>query len=439
VTVAAESHVNGLGPEHWPSKHQQPPWPDLDAVTEVAVTLSDLPPLVSAHDCDTLRTRLAAVARGDAFVLQGGDCAELFMGTRIEPTARKLRCLADMAAILASASDLPVVTVGRIAGQYAKPRSVDTETREGKTLPVYRGDAVNDVCFGAEPRTPDPRRLLGAYRASERILHDIGKLRSTDAALFRDLGGDVFTSHEALLLPYEDALARTDPTSGRRYGLSGHLLWIGERTRQLDGPHLAFAAGVHNPVAVKLGPTADRATIAKLVELLDPRREPGRLAFIARLGADAICDLLPGLVEEAIARGSAPTWVCDPMHGNTFVTLDGRKTRRFETILAEVEGFFAVHRALGTHPGGLHLELTSRAVTECVDHRAPIQEKDLRQRYESACDPRLNGTQALELAHLVAPLLRPGPFRHRPPPRPLSRSLPASGRARSTPSARRSS
>ncbi|MFD3522123.1 3-deoxy-7-phosphoheptulonate synthase [Streptomyces sp. NPDC058653] len=390
-----------------PVEHQQPHWPDPDELADVVRTLGGLPALVPPGECDGLRLRLAAVARGEAFLLQGGDCAELFAGPLIEPTREKLRCLADMAAVLASESGLPSLTVGRLAGQYAKPRSMGTETRGDRVLPAYRGDAVNDLRFDAEARTPNPRRLLAAYRAAHSVLNDIRRLRTRNHALFTDLGGDFFTSHEALLLPYETGLTRVDPASGRTYGLSGHLLWIGERTRQLDGPHVAFAASVSNPVAVKIGPTTTRADIAELIELIDPHREPGRLTFITRLGAKAVHDLLPPLVDEVITQGSPATWVCDPMHGNTFTAADGTKTRRFEAIWAEVHGFIEVHRALGTHPGGLHLELTSRDVTECMDDRAPVHERDLHLRYETACDPRLNGGQAMELARLVAPLLRP--------------------------------
>ncbi len=394
-------------PLNWPVEHQQPRWPDLGELADVESTLGDLPSLVSPRDCDDLRRRLASVARGEGFLLQGGDCAELFTAPLTEPTENKLRCLADMAAVLTSGSGLPTLTVGRLAGQYAKPRSASTETKDGRTLPVYRGDAVNDVRFDTKSRTPDPLRLLAAYRAADGILSDIRRLRMRNRALFTDLGGSFFTSHEALLLPYETALTKVDPASGQKYGLSGHLLWIGERTRQLDGPHVAFAAAVSNPVAVKIGPTTTRTDIAKLIELIDPRREPGRLTFITRLGANAVHDRLPLLVDEVLAQGSPATWVCDPMHGNTYTTPDGIKTRRFEAIWAEIRGFFEVHRALGTHPGGLHLELTSRDVTECVGSHSPVLERDLHLRYESACDPRLNGAQALELARLVAPLLRP--------------------------------
>ncbi|MFI6579578.1 3-deoxy-7-phosphoheptulonate synthase [Embleya sp. NPDC050493] len=399
--------LSGVDLLHLPVENQQPNWRDIDELADVVRALGSLPALVSPGDCDELRLRLAAVAHGEAFLLQGGDCAELFAGPLIEPTRDKLRCLADMAAVLTSESGLPTLTLGRIAGQYAKPRSMGTETRGDRVVPVYRGDAVNELRFDTEARTANPQRLLSAYRAADRVLSDIRRLRTRSHTLFTDLGGDFFTSHEALLLPYETALTRVDPASGRTYGLSGHLLWIGERTRRLDGPHVAFAAGVHNPVAVKIGPTTTRADIAELIELIDPHREPGRLTFITRLGADAVHDRLPALVDEVITRDSPAIWVCDPMHGNTFATADGTKTRRFEAIRAEVQGFIEVHRAMGTHPGGLHLELTSRNVTECVDEHTPVRERDLHLRYETACDPRLNRGQGLELARSIAPLLRP--------------------------------
>ncbi|WP_409180696.1 3-deoxy-7-phosphoheptulonate synthase [Amycolatopsis sp. VS8301801F10] len=389
----------------WPPEAQQPHWPDASALSEAARILKSLPPLVSLSDCDALRGRLAAVSRGEAFLFQAGDCAELFAGPRAEPVEEKIRFLADLAAVLKAVSGLPIVTVGRIAGQYAKPRSSPTETRDGQTLPAYRGDAVNSDRFDAAARAPDPRRLLRAYLASARTLREIRDLQAREPAVRRRLGGACFASHEALLLPYEHALVRIDRASGRQYGASGHLLWIGERTRQVPGPHVSFAARVGNPVAVKLGPATASGTIARLVDRLDPRREPGRLTFIARFGAARVRDALPPLIEEALAAGSPATWVCDPMHGNTFVTPEGRKTRQLETICEEVRGFFEVHARLGTVPGGLHLEVSSRNVTECVDAALPVRPADLARRYETACDPRLNHDQVLRLVYATAPLI----------------------------------
>ncbi|MFD9889704.1 3-deoxy-7-phosphoheptulonate synthase [Amycolatopsis sp. NPDC059027] len=399
------SHMDEPATRRQPSAAQQPDWPDPGKLSEVVRTLERLPSLVSLTDCDALRDRLAAVARGDAFLFQAGDCAELFAASQVESAEAKIRCLADIATVLTAVSGLPIVTVGRIAGQYAKPRSTPTETRDDDVLPAYRGDAVNSIQFTAKDRTPDPRRLLRAYRASARTLLEIRKLQAREPVLRRRLGGNCFTSHEALLLPYENALTRTDPASGRRYGASGHLLWIGERTRQISGPHIAFAARVCNPIAVKLGRTATPGTIAQLVERLDPQRQPGRLTFITRFGSDAVREMLPPLVEEALAVGSPAAWVCDPMHGNTFVTPEGRKTRRLETIHDEIRGFFEVHKELGTIPGGLHLEVTSRNVTECIDSGSPVRVDDLHRRYETACDPRLNRDQVLRLTYGTAPLI----------------------------------
>jgi 3-deoxy-7-phosphoheptulonate synthase len=368
---------------------QQPDWPDDALVARVAERLAGCPPLVSPQDCDRLRARLAEVAAGAAFLIQGGDCAETFSVSKRFDTEGKVRVLTRMAAEFEDTTGLPVVTVGRIAGQYAKPRSAGTESRDGATLPVYRGDAVNGTAFTAAARTPDPHRMLRAYRAS--------------AATLEALAGRLFTSHEALLLPYERALTRLDPVSGRGYGTSGHLLWIGERTRRVGGPHVEFAAGIRNPVAVKLGPDATSDEVLRLVERLDPNQEPGRLTLITRLGADRVRDLLPPLVEKVEASGGPVSWVCDPMHANTITLPGGRKTRHFDAMADEVTGFFEVHRALRTHPGGLHLEVTGEDVTECLGGARPVT--DLRPRYETVCDPRLNPAQAVELARLAAELL----------------------------------
>ncbi|MET9296402.1 class II 3-deoxy-7-phosphoheptulonate synthase [Streptomyces sp. NPDC003077] len=424
---------------------QQPPWPDADALRAALDGLAARPPLTSPEECDLLRVRLAAVARSEAFLLQGGDCAETFAEVTSDRVRAKAQVLQQMSVVLGYAGSLPVVTVGRVAGQYAKPRSRPTETRDGETLPVYRGDAVNGPEFTARARTPDPDRLLRVYDASVTTLNllrayaqggvgDLLHLRDwspdfTDLAppapgprrLARDIDAalrflrargtvtaptELFTSHEALLLDYESALTRPDPRTGDPYDLSGHLLWIGERTRQLDGAHIAFAASVRNPLGVKLGPTATADEALALVDRLDPRREPGRLTFITRMGADRVRDRLPELIEKTTAAGARVGWVCDPMHGNTFAAAGGLKTRRFDRIMDEITGFFEVHRALGTHPGGLHLELTGTHVTECLGGADRLTEADLPDRYETACDPRLNRSQALELAFAVAELLR---------------------------------
>jgi 3-deoxy-7-phosphoheptulonate synthase len=360
---------------------QQPDWPDLNHLGEVARRLSRAPALVSPAECDRLRSRMAAVQRGEAFLLQGGDCAEQ-LGTPAEVVRGTLDTLSRMAAVLGAAMSRPVVKVGRIAGQYAKPRSNPVETRAGITLPAYRGDAVNGWAFTAEDRRPDPDRLLRVYAES--------------ASTLRVLRPSFFASHEGLLLPYERALVRRDPASGRRYASSGHLLWIGERTRALDGPHVELFAGLANPIGVKIGPSTTADTALALIDRLDPAREPGRITFITRMGAGAIRDRLPELAGKVAAAGERVAWVCDPMHGNGFVAPSGHKTRRFDDVLDEALGFAEVLRALGVHPGGLHVELTGEDVTECVG--AGLGFDDLPTRYESRCDPRLNRGQAAELA-----------------------------------------
>ncbi|WP_414940341.1 3-deoxy-7-phosphoheptulonate synthase class II [Amycolatopsis sp. cmx-11-51] len=417
----------------------QPDWPTGPDIVAVETELAGYPPLVAPRECDRLRDRLADVSLGRAMLLQGGDCAETFAKATPASVRGKLRCLREMAVILTCASGLGVVQVGRIAGQYAKPRSRPVETRDGVTLPSYLGDAVNDVEFTEDARRIDPYRLLRTYRSSADTLDEISALIGHDgidltslheqiremaargprnerhqeliekiSVALRFLAGyagadsdlrapDFYSSHEALLLNYETALVRIDPRTGDDYGSSGHLLWIGERTRQPDGAHVAFAARVRNPVAVKLGPAVRPEEALALAERLDPDREPGRLTFIARLGADRVRDLLPPLVERVRDSGSPAIWICDPMHGNTITAPDGHKTRHFDDILREVQDFFAVHHELGTHAGGLHLELTGEDVTECVGSSG-VGFDDLATRYESACDPRLNHDQSLHLA-----------------------------------------
>jgi 3-deoxy-7-phosphoheptulonate synthase len=429
---------------------QQPPWPDHGRLKAVVDSLEGLPPLVQAAECDQLKERLASVARGEAFVLHGGDCAETFVGTTGDSIRGKFRTLLQMAVVLTYAASVPVVKIGRMAGQFGKPRSAATEVRGGVELPIYRGDAVNDIEFTAEARMPDPRRLLDAYHHSSATLNLCRSLASGGYADLRQVhawnqdfvagspagrryeqladeidraiafmhacGADsgefraveFFSSHEALLLDYERALTRSDAASARDYALSAHLLWIGERTRDTDGAHVAFARDIRNPVAVKIGPDATPEDLLALIDVLDPDREPGRLTLITRMGAGRIRQALPALVEAVLASGAAVVWVCDPMHGNTVETASGRKTRYFDDVLDEVAGFFAVHRAHGTHPGGIHIEFTGDDVTECIGGGQPITESDLSFRYETACDPRLNRSQSLDLAFRVAGLYREG-------------------------------
>nr|WP_174257921.1 3-deoxy-7-phosphoheptulonate synthase class II [Phytoactinopolyspora alkaliphila] len=428
---------------------QQPEWPDRSAAEQAVTELRAMPPLVFAGECDLLRERLAAVSRGEAFLLQGGDCAETFDGVSADNVRNKLKTLLQMAVVLTYAASMPVVKVARLAGQYAKPRSKSTETRDGVTLPAFRGDIVNGFEFTEASRVPDPHRMLRAYHASAATLNltrafvgggfaDLHQVHSWNTDFVRTspagqryerLAGridqalrfmraididaetlrkvELYSSHEALLLEYETALTRVDSRTGSPYDVSGHFVWVGERTRQLDGAHLEFASRIRNPIGVKVGPTTSPDDLMALAEKLDPDREPGRLTFVSRMGAAKIREALPPLVQKATASGLVASWVCDPMHGNTYEAASGHKTRKFDDVMDEVRGFFEVHHGLGTHPGGLHVELTGDDVTECVGGGDPIAEDGLGSRYETVCDPRLNRTQSLELAFLVAELLEP--------------------------------
>jgi 3-deoxy-7-phosphoheptulonate synthase len=422
---------------------QQPAWPDEAALGEVFAQLRQSPPLVFAGEVDVLRARLAAAARGEAFLLQGGDCAETFADSTADRIRGKIQTILQMAAVLTYGASVPVIKMGRMAGQFAKPRSADQETRDGVTLPTYRGDAVNDFTFTPEARIPDPRRLARMYNTSASTLNlmraftsggfaDLRQVhawnqgfvagpgydryeqtaREIDKAVrFMEAIGadfealqsvDFYSSHEALLLDYEEAMARIDSRTGEVYGCSGHFLWIGERTRALDGAHIDFMKRLRNPIGVKLGPDADLDDVLRLIDVLDPEREPGRLTFITRMGAPRIRERLPALVEGVRDTGAQVAWVTDPMHGNTITSSNGYKTRRFEDILDEVVGFFEVHEAAGTVPGGLHMELTGDDVTEVLGGSGRIDEAGLALRYETLVDPRLNHQQSLELAFLVA-------------------------------------
>jgi 3-deoxy-7-phosphoheptulonate synthase len=420
---------------------QQPNWPDRAALHAVAESLSGAPPLVVASEVDQLRERLGAVARGEAFLLQGGDCAETFTTSSQADIAGKVRVLLQMAVVLTYGASVPVVKLGRIAGQYAKPRSSDLDA---SGLPSYRGDMVNDL---NGERTPDPQRILRAYSTAASTLNllrayaggglaaldrvhawNTAFARSTetgyryeklaaeidravrfmracgvhDAALE---GVELYAGHEALILDYERALTRIETgATGQAgaYDLSGHFVWVGERTRQMDGAHLDFVSRIANPIGVKLGPTTTPEFAAELVERLDPHNTPGRLTLISRMSNSKVRDVLPAIVEKVSSTGHLVVWQCDPMHGNTEETADGVKTRHLDRIIDEVDGFFDVHAALGTHPGGLHVELTGDDVTECIGGTAELTAADLGRRYETACDPRLNIEQSLELAFRVA-------------------------------------
>ncbi|NYJ01913.1 3-deoxy-7-phosphoheptulonate synthase [Nocardioides thalensis] len=431
---------------------QQPSYGDPAALAAAVDRLRTLPPLVFAGECDELKEKIAAAGRGEAFLLQGGDCAETFAGATADNTRNKLRVLLQMAVVLTYAASVPVVKVGRLAGQYAKPRSSDSETRvidgEQVTLPAYRGDAVNGFEFTPESRIPDPQRLLEVYHASASTLNlvrafttggyaDLRQVHAWNSEFVRNspvgqhyeamaaeidraltfmqaIGADpdefhrvdFYSSHEALLLEYEHAMTRIDSRTEQPYNVSGHFVWIGERTRQLDGAHVEYFRHIRNPIGCKLGPTATADDALALARTLNPANEPGRLTFITRFGAEKVRDGLPPLVEKVTAEGVDVTWICDPMHGNTFEASTGYKTRRFEDVLGEIQGFFDVHRALGTVPGGMLVENTGDDVTEVIGGGEELDEHGLAHRYESVVDPRLNRVQSLEMAFQVAEMLR---------------------------------
>ena len=430
---------------------QQPNWPggkDGAPLAKAVADLKVLPPLVFAGECDDLKAKIAEAAAGRAFWLQGGDCAETFASATADSIRNRIKTILQMAAVLQYYSSLPVIKVGRMAGQFAKPRSNDLETRGDITLPAYRGDAVNDIEFTESARTPDPQRLVRVYNTSAATLNlvraftqggfaDLRQVHEWNKGFIRDskfgekyeqmateIGRalafmesagvdpeqfksvDFYASHEALIIEYEKALTRIDSRTQLAYDVSGHFIWIGERTRQLDGAHVDFASKVRNPIGVKLGPKSTVEDALALIAKLNPNNEPGRITFITRMGAKNIRQALPALVDGVTKSGASVLWVCDPMHGNTFETKNGYKTRNFEDVLDEVRGFFEVHKKLGTHPGGIHIELTGDDVTECLGGGNDVSEKDLESRYESACDPRLNHSQSLELSFLVAEMLR---------------------------------
>ncbi|WP_297741623.1 class II 3-deoxy-7-phosphoheptulonate synthase [uncultured Tessaracoccus sp.] len=427
---------------------QQPTYPDQDAVDRVVDELEAQPPLVFAGECDELREQIAAVAEGRAFLLQGGDCAETFEAISADSIKRKLMVQLSMSVVMTYAAQVPVVKLGRIAGQYAKPRSKDTEIRGDVELPSYRGDAVNGLAFTPESRAHDPGRLMKVYHSSAATLNlvraftkgglaDLRAVHLWNGEFVRDSRVeseyeelaeeieralafmvacgvrdeslntvDFYASHEALLLEYERALTRIDSRTGLPYDVSGHFLWIGERTRQIDGAHVELLRQVRNPLGIKLGPTTTPEQAIALADALDPDHEPGRITFITRMGAKKVRDVLPDLIRGVQATGRNVAWVCDPMHGNTFETANGFKTRSFADVAEEVNGFFDVHSQLGTWPGGLHVELTGDDVTECVGGAFSLTEEDLATRYQTACDPRLNRNQSLEMAFTVAKRLR---------------------------------
>jgi len=430
---------------------QLPVYPDAAVLAATEAELRSYPPLVFAGEARRLRDALALVANGQAFVLQGGDCAESFGDFTANIIRDTFRVLLQMAVVLTFGASVPVVKMGRMAGQFAKPRSSDTETIDGTTLPSYRGDIINGSAFTAAARIPDPGRMETGYFQSAGTLnllrafagggyadlHEVHRwnldfaARSPLAARYQDLASridetlafmsacgvgslntpqmretDFYTSHEALLLPYEQALTRIDSTSGKYYACSAHFLWIGDRTRQLDGSHVEFLRGVHNPIGLKVGPTMQPDDLLRLIETLNPANETGRLTLISRMGADRVHAALPPLLRAVERAGQKVVWLCDPMHGNTISTAAKVKTRSFDSILGEVRGFFDAHAGEGSWAGGMHVEMTGQEVTECVGGAHRLTEADLGGRYETFCDPRLNAEQSLELAFLVAEELK---------------------------------
>ncbi len=440
-------------PSSWRDKpaKQLPAYPDENAVREVEKELLTQPPLVFAGEARNLKSRLADVAAGKAFLLQGGDCAESFAefsGPKIRDT---FRVLLQMAIALTYAGSLPVVKVGRVAGQFAKPRSSDTETQDDVTLPSYRGDIINSLEFNADARIPDPQRMLKAYHQATATLNllrafsyggyaDLNRVHKWNldfikdsplGARYEDLSSRIdealafmaacgitgetvpairetefYTSHEALLLPYEEGLTRVDSTTGDYYGTSAHMLWVGARTHQMDGAQIEFVRGIHNPIGLKCGPHLEADDLLRLADIINPDNEAGRLTLIVRMGHDQVEEKMPALVRAIQKEGRNVVWSSDPMHGNIEKAASGFKTRKFDNILSEVKGFFNVHRAEGTHPGGIHLELTGQNVTECTGGAEKIGDLDLSDRYHTHCDPRLNANQALELAFLIADELK---------------------------------
>jgi 3-deoxy-7-phosphoheptulonate synthase len=439
---------------------QAPDYPDTAALAAVEAELATAPPLIFAGEARALKAQLARVAGGDAFLLQGGDCAEAFAEFHANSLRDSVKVMLQMAVVLSYAAAVPVVKIARVAGQFAKPRSQPVETIDGVTLPSYRGDIVNDIAFDAAARAPDPARMLRAYNQSAITLNllraftqggfaDLARVQQWNqafvaASLQGERYGEIsrriqeslafmaacgltsanvpqlratelYTSHDAMLLNYEEPLARQDSLTGDWYACSAHLPWIGERTRQPDGAHVAFLRGVANPLGLKCGPTMTADDVLRLIDILNPDNEPGRLMLITRVGADRIGARLPPLIRAVQREGRRVVWSCDPMHGNTVTTASGHKTRPFGRIVAELRDCFAVHRAEGSRLGGMHVEMTGKDVTECTGGAQQIDEASLADRYHTHCDPRLNGSQALELAFLVAEELKAERDRSRMP------------------------
>ncbi len=440
-------------PDSWRNKEafQQPNYPDQDHLKQVEATLSNYPPLVFAGEARRLKRALADVSAGNGFLLQGGDCAESFAEFHPTNIRNTFRVILQMAVVMTFAGSMPIVKVGRLAGQFAKPRSADMEEIDGVSLPSYRGDMVNGSAFTEEARIPDPERIVKGYNQSAATLNlirafaqggyaDLNKIhkwtlsfvkdspmgeryqdlsnRISEALNFMAAAGidsntapqlaetDFYTSHEALLLPYEQALTRIDSTTGDWYDVSAHMLWIGDRTRQPDAAHVEFLRGVKNPIGIKCGPSMSEDGLIELLDILNPENEAGRITLISRMGHGNVDKHLPNFIRKVQAEGRDVVWSCDPMHGNTVKSSNGYKTRPFDNVLGEVKEFFEIHHAEGSHPGGVHFEMTGQDVTECTGGGMDITEEDLSLRYHTHCDPRLNATQSIELAFLIADMLK---------------------------------
>ena len=439
-------------PNSWrtkPAKHM-PIYKDENLLKESLDKIKKFPPLVFAGEARSLKSKLAKVSKGEAFLLQGGDCAESFVDFHPDNIKNSFKVILQMAVVLTFGASCPVVKVGRIAGQFAKPRSSDKETINGVELESYKGDIINGIEFTESDRTPDPIRLIQAYNQSASTLNllrafsqggyanlnkihqwNLNFVEEENANKFTEIAerideclafmkacgindGNVsqiyetefFTSHEALLLDYEEALTRIDSTSGKWYDVSAHMLWVGDRTRQLDGAHIEFVKGIENPIGIKVGPTSDPEELIKIIDTINSENEPGKITLICRMGADKIDNHLPSIIKKINNEGKIVVWACDPMHGNTIKSKTGFKTRPVKNIFAEIQKFFSIHKSLGTYPGGVHLEMTGSDVTECMGGLQQITDEDLKNRYHTFCDPRLNASQSLEIAFLISEYLK---------------------------------
>ena len=443
-------------PNSWrskPAKHL-PVYKDKELLKKSIDKIRAFPPLVFAGEARSLKSKLADVSKGEAFLLQGGDCAESFADFHPDNIKNSFKAILQMAVVLTFGASCPIVKVGRIAGQFAKPRSSDKETIDGVELESYKGDIINGIGFNANERTPDPLRLIQAYNQSASTLNllrafsqggyanlnkihqwNLNFIEEEKANKFSEIADRIneclgfmkacginddnarqinetefFTSHEALLLEYEEALTRIDSTSGKWYDVSAHMLWVGDRTRQLEGAHIEFVRGIENPIGIKVGPTSEVDELLKILDFINPDNEAGKITLICRMGADKIDTNLPQIVKKIISEGKNIVWACDPMHGNTIKSNTGYKTRPVNSIFAEIQRFFAIHRSLGSYPGGVHLEMTGSDVTECMGGLQQITDEDLKNRYHTFCDPRLNASQSLEIAFLISEYLKDDKF-----------------------------